>query len=380
MHRLSALFVPCLLAAAVIASAPPAKVPAEWSKLIERLGDDDEDARKAAEKKLAAIGEDAIGPLRAATKTLTDADARLRAAVLADAIERKAYGVLRRYHGLAGVSVLALSPDSKKVAAVFQGNPVAYVWDVASGKELLQLKGHKVGVCGVAWSADGKHLLTGSFDQTLGLWDAETGKQLKTFSGHTGVVYQVAFTPDGKKAVSVAQDANMRTWDVESGKEAAASTHPAGVRGVAMMPDGKHFVTACFDGGVRLVELESGKILRRMDSAHSQAWFVAVSPDGKRAASVGADKLVKLHDLKTGELLHQFEGHTESTHAIAWSRDGRRLLSGSLDKTARLWDVESGKEVQRLEHDSGVGAAAFLPGDGQALTGSSGVRLWRVRK
>jgi hypothetical protein len=68
---LAALFVSLLVLPTAHAAAPPAKVPAEWHKLIEQLADDDAGVRKAAEKKLAALGEDALpccaGPARATT-------------------------------------------------------------------------------------------------------------------------------------------------------------------------------------------------------------------------------------------------------------------------------------------------------------------------
>jgi WD40 repeat protein len=374
---LSGLFLSSCFAAAPLPTPPP-----QWLKMIDRLGDDNPDVRKEAQKNLTDLGERALPVLRRAVRTHADVDVRLRAAVIASGIERK-LSVVRRFDGHAhGVTFLALSPDGKRMVSSSQFDDFSRVWDVNTGKVLLQLKGHTK-VASVAWSKDGKYILTAGFDRKLILWDATTGKQVKTITDSPSLIYAVAFTPDGKKAVTGAGERTARVWDLETGKQTASnSDHGSGVRSVVVTPDGKTFITACFDGGVRLIEVETGKLVRRMTSSHRQAWFVAVSPDGKRAASVGGDGLVKLHDLETGRLLREFGPHSGGSHAIAFSHDGKRLLSGGLDRTARLWDIESGKELQRFEHDDAVTCAAVLPGDALAITSCNDrtLRLWKLRK
>src|SRR5262249_34837141 len=88
--------VACLCAAA-FAAAPPAKVPAEWLKLIDQLGHDDLAARKQAEKKLAEQGEDVLPPLRPACRRHKDPDVRLRASLLVAAMEKSLYGLARGF-------------------------------------------------------------------------------------------------------------------------------------------------------------------------------------------------------------------------------------------------------------------------------------------
>src|SRR3954468_3768627 len=67
------------------------------NKLIDQLGDDDEDVRKEAEKKLGDLGEDVLSSLRRAAKHHADVDTRLRAGVLASAIEKRLFGEVRQY-------------------------------------------------------------------------------------------------------------------------------------------------------------------------------------------------------------------------------------------------------------------------------------------
>ena len=58
----------------------------------------------------------------------------------------------------------------------------------------------------VAFSPDGKHIVSGSEDKTLQLWDTETGEMLQTLEGHKDEVWAVAFSPDGKCIVSGSED------------------------------------------------------------------------------------------------------------------------------------------------------------------------------
>jgi WD40 repeat protein len=71
------------------------------------------------------------------------------------------------------------------------------VWDAATGKETLSLTGHTSWVSSVAFSPDGKRIVSGSQDGTVKVRDAATGKETLSLKGHIHWVYGVAFSPDG---------------------------------------------------------------------------------------------------------------------------------------------------------------------------------------
>jgi WD40 repeat protein len=96
---------------------------------------------------------------------------------------------------------------------------VVSVRDTLSGKVLKQLAGHEDGVSAVAFSRDGKYILTGSWDNTARLWDAASGEQKVRYLGHTDYVGAVSMSPDGRWVCTGSWDGTTRLWDARTGEE-----------------------------------------------------------------------------------------------------------------------------------------------------------------
>ena len=111
------------------------------------------------------------------------------------------------------------SPDGKYVLS--GEGTILRLRDAASGGVVRAFADQGSGrFDAVAFSADGKYALSGSTDGNVRLWDVQTGAKLKQFAGHSDEVTAVAFSPDGRRVLS-GGDASTRLWDAATGEEIA---------------------------------------------------------------------------------------------------------------------------------------------------------------
>jgi len=176
------------------------------------------------------------------------------------------YKAVRTLYGHRGkVKSLTFSPDSKRIVSGSNDGTLK-VWDAATGAEILTLRGRRQadaatgvgyfalltrerGVCSVAFSPDGKRIVSGSGDGTLRIWGARTGAETLTLRGHEDGINSVAYSPDAKRIVSGSSDRTLKVWDAATGAETLTLRgHSGGVNSVAFSPDGKRIVSGDRDG------------------------------------------------------------------------------------------------------------------------------------
>jgi WD40 repeat protein len=237
---------------------------------------------------------------------------------------------------------LAVSPDGRYFLTGHQSDPKVRLGEVLTGKEVRAFEGHTAGVQCVAFSPNGREMVSGSIDKTLRLWEVNSGKELRQFEEISDLVSCVAFSPKGDRVLSGHGGEGskfwVRLWDVKTGKEVSHfEGHSSDVTAVAFLPDGKSVLSSSMDGTLRLWDVKSGKELRKMEHDGGVS-YAAVSGDGRRAVSGGfEDRTVRLWDLTPGKELQQFEGHPTRVLGVAISKDGRLALSSDANNGARLW-------------------------------------------
>jgi WD40 repeat protein len=156
------------------------------------------------------------------------------------------------------LSALALAPEESKIAEKFS-HKFPQLVTITRGRmkqwpnTIAVLEGYTKQVNSVAFSPNGKRIVSGSIDKTVCIWDAGTGAALREpLQGHSKLVTSVAFSPDGKRIVSGSKDNSVRIWDAETGAALKEpwEGHTNWVTSVAFSPDGKQIVSGSKDNTV----------------------------------------------------------------------------------------------------------------------------------
>jgi len=157
------------------------------------------------------------------------------------------------------VSNVAFSPDGQTLATANGRNGFrVQLWDVTNRAHKAEIRERSYAL---AFSPNGQTLATGWRD--ISLWDVNSGVIKTTLSGHTDGIRSIAFSPDGRVLVSGSNDTTMRFWDVENGTQKTVHTvHNAGITDLVFAPDGQTLAAASNDATVLLWDfpllIESG--------------------------------------------------------------------------------------------------------------------------
>ena len=274
-----------------------------------------------------------------------------------------------------GASV-TFSPDGTRLAAASGsatvGNSIQ-VWDATTGQELLILAGHTGWVMGIAFSPDGKSLVSTSLDGRVKVWSLSPGSESVTVMSPPAVYgIRVAYSPNGQEFATNAGDGTARIWDANAGDAQLTLTEQAmETMSIAFSPDGTRFATGSLDGAAILWDKATGKELISFSAHQDGVRDITFSSDGKLLATGGFDGTAKIWDTASGNLIHEIAGHEGLVLGVAFSPDGKQLATSSTDATAKIWDVGTGKLLFTLAgHQGGLPDIAYSPDGTKIATGS----------
>ena len=266
---------------------------------------------------------------------------------------------------LSSVRAVAFSLDGEYLAAAVvteRKESLVLVWEAANGKQVLSLKGHTQPINDIAFSPDSKRLASVSNDNTLRIWNIRYGTLENTEKAGKNNLLAVAYSADGKRLVTTENwEGGVALWDAVNVRLLRSfQGHADWVLDVAFAPKGNEFATSSRDGSVYLWDGETGNRLQVLRDPELDAVSgLAYSPDGRYVvASTQSQRLLFWQRADT-KLVNFYEGHQMPLTGVAFTPSGRNLVSASLDGSVRVWNGpgQGGPDslyAQAVKYETGV--------------------------
>ncbi|HEY5912327.1 MAG TPA: WD40 repeat domain-containing serine/threonine-protein kinase [Verrucomicrobiae bacterium] len=235
---------------------------------------------------------------------------------------------------------LVLSPDGRLAWAAARGRDI--VWDFARDREVLGLPSS-----GQTAAFDGSsRFLAFASDSLVQIWDLSTGEaRLRASCPHQCYVGSVEWSPDGRHVITGCYDdtfnpAGAQVFDSLTGRRAGpALNHRDGVRFATFSPDAGRVITCGEDSVAMLWEWATGRQLAPPLRHRGQVLYAAFSRDGRRIATASRDGSARVWDADTGEPITQNLQHPQEVVWLQWVNRGGGLLTRTRAGEMRLWNL-----------------------------------------
>jgi WD40 repeat protein/serine/threonine protein kinase len=277
---------------------------------------------------------------------------------------------------------VAFSPDGRRLITA-SDDKTARIWDMETGQPVGEPLQHSSYVSGAEFSPDGQHIVTSCSDNTAQVWDANTSQKVGPPLRHNDYVRMAMFSPEGLRVATASSDSTVRVWDALTGEPL---TEPLSQESGAFLTqfhtDGQRLLTACNGKAVLIWQMIGVPALALHFSASVSG--LEFSPDGKKIVVASDASNTRVWDALTGQPLTPPLTHPPgaSINQAVFSPDGKRIATAADDRTARIWNAANGQLLTGpMLHRENVTALAFSSDGARLLTTSTNVAtVWDAEK
>jgi WD40 repeat protein len=286
---------------------------------------------------------------------------------------------------------VAFTPDGRYLVSAGDDKLIR-VWDIETGQTVRTLRGQIAAgpegkIHAMALSPDGRWLAAGGWTHPecagrcgdIRFYNFASGQLVALLNGHTNVVAALAFSPDSRFLVSGSTDKNAILWDLDSKAKALDSIlsgHTDDIYAVAFTPDSQRVVTASGDHTLRLWQVSDGKRLATLTGHTDKVYSVAISPQDGTIASGSKDYTIRLWNGQTGSFLKTLANQDASVSSLSFSPDGRYLISGvgsqGSNTHCHVWSIPDGQEIVTYRGHDNIVLATAVSADGQWVATGGG--------
>jgi WD40 repeat protein len=262
--------------------------------------------------------------------------------------------------GYVPTTSVAFSPDGRYILSTV-GTGVARLWETETGAEVRDFDAG-IAINALAISPDGAYIALGTEAGDVQVWDAVTGTLVNTLAMHTHPVSYVAFSPDSRTLVASANGPGpypLPQWDVEAGVKIRDFLGIQEAQSGIFSPDGRYVIAGGRPTDARAIlwDAATGAEIRVFtdfppgSSGFNHVQAFAFSPDNRSVLIGSANRTARIFELETGAEVRSFNDNPSYVLAVDFSPDGRWLLIASVSSVVRIWDTDYRDTIARAcEH------------------------------
>ncbi len=219
-----------------------------------------------------------------------------------------------------------------------------WLWNHSIGRLVDIWEGHTAEVLALAFSSDGRLLASGSADTSVLIRDANQGAPLNRLN-HPDTVCSLAWSPNGRYLITGAQDGLARLWNLADNRPPATVLQTNGwINALAWSPDGRQVACGLETGQTILMELPSWHPSQALSGHKGGVLSAAFSPDNQILVTGGADGTARLWDVATGRLIASAGDHRQAVTGVALAAQTVQyrlfwLATASRDNQVCLWSL-----------------------------------------